>query len=543
MPAPMKDSTRRMARRLMAPVCSSAVYGLSLFARSPKALRATPPDLWPGNPERGRSILRGRFDLGTGRTVVSVDPWSSEDGSEAFKATLNGFTWLRDAVMAEDAATVQSRLRTLLGDWLVRNARWSPIAWRADVVGERVVAWLIHYDRVVASAGEPFRRQVLRSLARQLVHLGRVAEWETDGAARLTALKGLVYGGICLPEGDGRLRSALHRLEREIERQIMPDGGHLERSPSTHHRILRDLIDLRATLRAANHDTPPYLQNAIDRMAPMLRFFRHADGGLAHFNGSRTEDPACIDLTLAKADAKGQPPRSAPYVGFERLAAGRQLLIVDAGPPPEPGLDHTAHAGTLSFEFSIGRDRLIVNCGATAADVGPWKQAQRATAAHSTLSVADTNSSELKADGTIGRRPRSVTCERQDAETEGSVRLSHDGYGRTFGIVHHRQLRLVPATESLAGEDRLAGPADKAFAIRFHLHPTVSASIVKSGTAALLRLARGGWRISAAGASLRLDESIYIGANGGPRRSQQVVLEGVTTAAETVIAWTIAPER
>ena len=64
------------------------------------------------------------------------------------------------------------------------------------------------------------------------------------------------------------------------------------------------------------------------------------------------------------------------------------------------GADRFAHAGTLSFEMSVGRDRLIVNCGAAPAAEADWRDALRATAAHSTLVPADTNKiGPLKQDG------------------------------------------------------------------------------------------------------------------------------------------------
>ena len=78
-------------------------------------------------------------------------------------------------------------------------------------------------------------------------------------------------------------------------------------------------------------------------------------------------------------------------------------MVVDAGVPAAPGYDPHAHAGTLSFEFSHGDERLIVNCGAQNAG-GEWRLAQRATAAHSTLAVDDTNLYFAVGDAIVRRR-------------------------------------------------------------------------------------------------------------------------------------------
>ena len=184
-----------------------------------------------------------------------------------------------------------------------------------------------------------------------------------------------------------------------MPRQLLADGGHVERSPAVQLAVLRDLVRYpRIALHAAGRQPPSDLALAIEHMAPVLRMFQSGDGGLALFNDSDEGPAGAVDLTLLRADAKATRARQrAP----ERLPAPRRrsgVVLVDAGVPPPPGLDAHAHAGTLSFEFSHGKERLIVNCGAQPAD-GEWRLAQRSTAAHSTLAVDDTNSSMLMPDG------------------------------------------------------------------------------------------------------------------------------------------------
>src|SRR5690606_22005617 len=109
------------------------------------------------------------------------------------------------------------------------------------------------------------------------------------------------------------LSRALAMLQRELAWQILPDGGHIARNPSVHHDVLRDLVAIRQSCLAGGLEMPETLQHAIDRMAPMLRFFRHGDGGLALFHGSREMELGAPDLTLLRADAKGAPLASAPH--------------------------------------------------------------------------------------------------------------------------------------------------------------------------------------------------------------------------------------
>jgi len=298
------------------------------------------------------------------------------------------------------------------------------------------------------------------------------------------------------------------------------------------------MTEIRALLQGAQVQPPAALANAIERMAPALRVLRHGDGGVALFNGSKEESATLVDLVLSQAGRGGRGPSSLPDGGFQRLQAGRSLLIVDCGAPPQAGLDRNAHAGTLSMELSIGRDRMIVNCGAFPAGPPEWRDAMRATAAHSTLVIADTSSSEITPEG-LGRRPVTVEVQRQEANGAHWLEASHDGWSKPFGAVHRRRLYLAESGEDIRGEDIVEASTPQPYTLRFHLHPDVSASLQQDGEAVLLRLrSGGGWRLRADGAQLTLEESVYLGGTD-PRRSEQVVLTGYPDGPQQV-KWAIS---
>ena len=293
-----------------------------------------------------------------------------------------------------------------------------------------------------------------------------------------------------------------------------------------------------ALLQAGQTQPPAALSNAIERMAPALRVLRHGDGGLALFNGSREESGALVDLVLTQAGRGGRGPSALTDGGFHRLQAGRSVLIVDCGAPPPHGVDRYAHAGTLAMELSIGRDRMIVNCGAFPAGPPVWRDAARATAAHSTLVIADHNSSELRPDG-LGRRPVDVKAQRQEANGAHWLEAHHDGWLKPFGAIHRRRLYVSESGEDIRGEDVIEAAQPQPFTLRFHLHPDVQASMQQDGEAVLLRLrSGGGWRLRADHARLSLEESIYLGG-AEPRRTEQVVLVGRADGPQQV-KWAIS---
>jgi len=529
------------ARAATAALFDTPTYRWTLMGTRASAVSNLPVDPWPGDPVRGAEILEGtiRFD-GASRSMDGA--WRAPDLPDDALLRLHGFEWLRD-LRAVATPAAAARARQIVEDWLDRPVLVQPRVWRADILGTRLCAWLSHADWFAVGAERAFDVKLLEGLSIGVRHLARSAGWEVDGVARFRAIKGLIAIGTCLDGAGKRLRQGLRLLARELPRQIAADGGHWSRSPRGQVEALRVLIEIRAILIGARQAVPDALQQAIDRAAPIVRFFRHGDGGLALFNGASEGDVSALDAVLAEADAAGKAPASAPHVGFHRLAAGSTLVIVDAGPPPPPGFDGAAHAGTGSFELSVGKERIVVNCGVPPRDSPEWRLAARATAAHSTVTVEDRNLAELREDGTIGRRPDRVVAERREADGATVLDLSHDGYRAAFGLVHRRSLFLSADGGDIRGEDVLVGPAGRAFAVRFHLHPSVQATATQAGGAILLRTPGGvGWRLRASGAHPALAESVYLGGRGEPRRTQQAVLAGVTGPNGGTVKWALQRE-
>ena len=533
----------RWRRGALRAVAAGPFYRHTLFGRVPDDLTARVGQRWPGDPVKGEAIRNGDIEF-AGELVRNPSPtWFPTGIGPGWLAAWHGFGWFAD--LAAVGGNAREEARALVFDWLAENTAWHPIAWRSDVLATRIFAWIAHFDEILGRDPDPeTRRRLLASLVRQLRHLARTAAWECAGADRLRALKGLVTGLAVLGGSPARLGKALRACERELAGQVLPDGGHVSRSPSLQLQVLQDLVDLRAVLRGTARPVPDRLQEAIERMAPMLRFFRHGDRRLALFNDSLEEDGVLIDLVLTRSEGKGQAPARADDTGFDRLQADRSLVIVDTGMPPPRGHDAHAHAGILSFEMSHERERIIVNCGAYRGPKANWRRVARATAAHSVLVVGDTNAIEIRDDGGLGRGPGAVTCERDEEGGRQWISGSHDGWRQRFGVTYARQLFLAADGEDLRGEDRLSGRPGANFAVRFHLHPAVEAAVVEEpdGSAAVLRLPSGSeWRLRAAGAAMSLGESVYLGS-GTARKTQQVVLSGAIPPEGAAVRWALRRE-
>lgn len=525
------------------------LYGICLIRGAADAPAAAPSDPWTGSPEVGQSILEDHFPL-AGQTIQQTrNPWEAAGAGHGWLRAMNGFDWLRDLrAVGSDAAL--AKVRSLTRDWLNRNERLdavnaNPDGWTAAATGNRLMAWLYYWPAVFATAEEDLQQMMLKSVARQLRHLSVVSPFAPTPPDRLTGLKGQIAGHLLWMPNEGAREQALLALEHEVAQQVLPDGAPASRNPLDLLRILEELVEIRLAFLALREEVPPIIQHTIDRCVPMLHFFRHGDGGLCHFNGGRDIGKAPLDHLVSLSGAKGKPPHKAPYSGYERIMAGNLIMVADCGAPPPAPFDRLAHAGTGAFEVSIGRDRMIVNCGAANSSQSDWLAAERSTAAHSTLCVDDTNSSALTGDRGIGKRRAEPVSHRDDNAEAHWLSIIHDGYMPLYGLQHARRLYVTEDGLNIRGEDRLACNEDAAgheFALRFHLHPKVSISLLQNQSSALLRLAGGqGWRFRCFGAEMQLEDSIYLGGDA-PRRAQQIVLRGVTEADGAVIKWALNKE-
>jgi uncharacterized heparinase superfamily protein len=478
-------------------------------------------DPWPGDPSRGARIVKGELEYLGAVLKLAEGAFAAPGASPMLRAHLLGFSWLRD-LRALGTDTARIRARALVSEFL--ETPQDQTAARPDIAGARITAWLGHYEFFAASADDDFRARLLGRLLTDSRTLSAALPGEERDGRALTALKGLIAASVAMPDHANFIGRANKFLLLELERQILPDGCHVERSPAAHLAALQDLTEIRALLQAAQAETPATLAGGIERMALALRALRHPDGGLALFNGSKEDLPSLIDLVLAQAGRAGRAAGGLSSGGLYRLAAGKSVVMIDAG-AAAAGLDRFAHAGTLSFEFSAGRERIIVNCGAAPAAGTDWRDALRATAAHSTLTIADVSSSELR-DQNLGRRPTRVDAQRQEAAGAHWLEASHDGYAKLFGAIHHRRVYLSESGEDLRGEDAVEAHQPQPFTIRFHLHPGITASLQQDNGAVLLRTPSGqGWRLRAEGAKITVEESVYFGQTE-PRRAEQVVLAG-----------------
>ncbi len=516
--------------------------------RAPRKLLIAPQDLRTADPTLAGEIYAGHLKLaGKLQETHGRSPFELPPPSHAFAVELHGFGWLRH-LSAADSELSRANARALVSDWIaLRKGAAAAVAVQPDVAARRMISWLSQTPLLLDGADATFYRTFVRALAADAALLKRARRAAPSTELKLLIQLALTHYALCSAEADAELRDAAATLCKLLDAQVLSDGGHVSRNPQVVIDLLLDLLPLKLAFLWRRIQTPQPIVAAIDRMMPMLRMMRHADGAIALFNGMGATRADLLAAILAQDDAVAPPPTNAPYAGYQRLERNGSVVIVDAAAAPRPPLASRAHAAPCAFEFSAEGARIVVNCGAPPPYRPELATFARVTAAHATLSLADEGLGRFVRTRLLKRivgdqftgGARKVEHRRSETDEGSLIELAHDGWRRQ-GFVHERKLMLAADGASLVGEDglrRLKGKREVAYALRFHLHPQARPTLAPDGLSLDIRLQnRGLWRFEAGGEPITLEESVMFASTEGMRRTEQIVVQG-ETASRPSIRW------
>ncbi len=517
--------------------------------RAPLRLLAAPVDPLAGQQQAGMALRAGHFLVAGIKVPLGEIDYRDERLSAPVARYVHGFRWLADLVAAcprDQALPVAQRI---LAGWL--DAHPKPTrhaAWGLDATAARLVSWMLHAPVLISGDDSAFRTRLLDAMERSARHLDRKAPSSGDDIAALGAWCGVIAAGLLLPEGKARRLFGEAGLAQVLGRLIGDDGGVLSRAPLAQIEGIRWLIQLRACYRAVNEPPVAALETALGLMVPPLLGITHADGGLASWQGAGGIAAGDAEALIEASEVRTRPLREPRQWGYQRVAAGNSVLLVDAAPPPLARHAIEGCASTLGIEFSTGAQRIITSCGGAALS-GPQipprlAQGLRATAAHSCLCIDDTNSTAVLINGRLGTGVDEVELERRAMGQATRIEGSHDGYAARFGLVHRRILLMRDDGSELRGEDLLV-PVGKrgkrgkvGFAIRFHLGTGIDVQLADSGQGAMLALPDGTlWQFRSTGEPLVIEESLWVDGRGRPHPAQQLVIQGMVSRGGGSFGW------
>jgi uncharacterized heparinase superfamily protein len=516
--------------------------------RQPLRLIAVPRDHVQGDRSRGDSLLAGKLVCGT-ETLPLADLDFAAVGAEGPVAEyLQGFSWLRDLAAAASREKGARIAEAIVGRWLLAHGTRIDLAWRPDLWGERILFWSAYAPYILSSSDAGYRSALLNTLARGARHLEATADKAPAGLKRVTAWAGAAVAALLVQGGAARLARAESGLGRALASAQTDDGGLISRTPFEQVQLVDRLGLLRSAYFAAKHTPPESFETAAAAALSALQGVILGDGALSSWQGGNAGEASRLTAIVEGCGLRARALRQPRGWGFHRLSALGTVAVIDAAPPPPPKAAPSGCASTLAFELSDGPQRLVVNCGGPGPSPTPMPEelvsALRTTAAHSTVTIADTNSTAILADGSLGKGVTDVIIDRSEGNDSSRLEASHDGYLRSFGLLHRRVLVLGNDGKELRGTDELVAKARRRakdgtpFAIRFHLAHGIEPTITADGMGAILRSPGAPpWNFRSRGAAIGVEESLMVDGRGIPHRTMQLVINGEAAASGAEVHW------
>ncbi|MDT7934648.1 MAG: heparinase II/III family protein [Sphingomonadaceae bacterium] len=498
--------------------------------RFPAKLLAAPRDPLAGSAERAQAMLAGRLSYGGASIRLAELSWRNGWPTAELHAFADSFGWARD-LASHGNGRATALAAPLLSGWLAANATPGGWAWEPARLGRRVLAFLLHSGLLLAKVELPVRSAFLMHLAHAVRVLERGAERTEPGLDQIRATAAAAALALALPGGDERLARAEAALGEAVALFVAESGAVATRAPVDQLEAIELLVSVGAVYGARGRALPRLVAARLAACAVALRGVVLPDGRLAALSGV-----AFSGVRLTSALAAVAEGAALPEPALQRIDLGPSCLLLDAGPPPEQRFSAGCSASTLGLEFVSGGERILTNVGGQRgverALASPLALMARGTAAHSTLTVAETASTGLRDDGGLGRGVSEVTARRHETPLGIHVEAVHDGYRRRWGLDHRRALTLSRDGFELRGEDelvqrqfRMAPP----WAARFHLAAGVTAALADG----CIRIdTPGGQRwLFTASLAPALEAGMLVSASGLGIAAQQIVLRGAGAGA------------
>lgn len=514
-----------------------------------------PSYLRPGNPDIGRAFLSGIYIMPGGAVRdAEQNLFDTVAPSAEWQASAFSFDWIPH-LLAEGSGHAFDTCQNLISQFIANRLDRKPAARLQHIIARRLMRFNLFYGMARDRMDIMAKSALLGAASRDARLLARTIDIAPEGLPQLEAAIGLSITALWLNDASVYLPPAITIVIREMKRQVLPDGGMANRSPETLMNFTADLKALQEGLEARHIDLPAIMETYLPRMQNMLAFLLHSDGSTAKYHGGAPRTAREV-APLLPAQKDRRKFSYATKSGFHKMESGDTQVLVDTGIPPKGIAAEEVHFSPLAIEVSHGPDKIIENCGANKIHGPGWHLATRGLAAHSCPAMMRDYAEPFLTQGLAARviGPRlvapvfDIAASLTEDQNGTWLETSHKFFEDSYGTLVSRRLYLSADGHDLRGEDLFVPLPDQnlkagKFAIRFHLHPNVSANLQAGGTSCLLITKSGrGWQFRARptdAGQFFLEPSVSIGANGKPEKSQQIVLTGNLTGKSVGFNWVL----
>ncbi len=430
----------------------------------------------------------------------------------------HNFLWLNLIDRKVDGKNIQK----IIYIWMLKYSNFKKKIWETSTISLRIISWILNIDIIINNGTFDFKKNLFQNIISQCNHLKRNIRFEKDPLKRIKVLSALTLSGIVFKEYEDNYNIGIKELEKFVKINFDDNGFPLTRNPNDLISFTKYLILCRESINDAQIYIPEFLDDIIKKNLICIEFLKTPCNQVPLFNGGFENDLNSFekyleDLKINKKDRKNT------IGGIFFTKSKNQTLYFDVGSPPGKSFSKNYQSGPLSFEYFLDDIKIITNCGFGGRISPKAELISRLTASQSTLTINDTSINKFERNKLINRifgnsiknsfKINNFSFKNDNFLVGSSV--SHDGYEKSFGCIHKREIYLDRENNKLQGIDHIFKKSDGIpirYVFRFHLNPLLSAVKTMSGNGALIQITKNkSLLFTVKNENVEIERSLYLG--------------------------------
>jgi len=453
---------------------------------------------------------------------------------------LHSFYWL----FTIDLKSSKKITHSIIQNWIKKNQNYNSDNWEIDTLSKRIISWISNSQITYEDTSNEYKIIFNNIIMKQTNHLINEISRSEIVDDKMIGCTAIILTGLSYNK-ERFLSYGLDLLKKIINSSF--DSEYFPKSRSIRQLVfyLKYFVLIRELLKESLNEVPDYLNEIIHYIGKAYKFLYGSIKESLLFNGNNDSDLSDFDkyLNLYKYQFKNS---TYELGGYSVLKNKNIIMAMDIGSSPEKRYSENYQSGPLSFEAIYKGNKIICNSGYFQNHKHKLNKISKSSVAHSTLILNNKSISTFKKKNGINvleNGIKSITRNIVFEKNFWSIKSSHNGYLKEFGIIHERTLEFFPESEKFLGKDKLIKKKNfkpTSFEIRFHLMPNSKVTKTQDNQSVLIELENSGWRFYTNDGLIDIETGLYFGKKNRYSENQNIFISGNTQNEDQLIEWEIS---
>ncbi len=449
--------------------------------------------------------------------ISEIDPnvfWLEDKKKDTVQ--MHNFFWLN----LIDRKTDHKKLKKIIYIWMLKNSKYKKGIWETSTLSARVISWILNVDIILNNSTFDFKNNFLNCIISQTNHLKRNIKFEKDLSKKVEILTAIILTGLVFKEYEENFTIGIKELETVVKKFFDSDGFPFSRNPDDLVFFSKYFLFCKEAIKDSQKYVPEFLEDIIEKNLNCIHYIKTPDDRLPLFNGATS-----FKLSQIKKYLDDYKPnnKNGNLGGLFKIKHKNHFLLIDVGNPPQKKFSKSYQSGPLSFEYFLDGIKIITNSGFGNNISKKAELISRLTACQSTLTINDTSITRFERNELISKvfgnsiQNSFKSFDFSSINENGLMGCfaSNNGYEKTFGCTHKREIYLDRENNHLKGIDHIFKAKDGypiRYAFRFYINPELSVVKTMSGNSALIQISKNKSLIFTINdENLEIEKSIFLG--------------------------------